>query len=168
MTVRSGRRCCALLKKQDPLGCLARTFLESSRWNSTTCYLTWKASATPRGRLLFRLAPWTQSIDETDSGLLDDTFPTPRSADGDKGVRIPEGYAKERERRGNGVDLPRAVAYPTPQAGANNKAAHGAMSGDFKTKFCEALGIPVTGSLNPQFVEWLMGYEIEWTALGHS
>jgi hypothetical protein len=44
MTVISGRRCCVLLRKQDPLGCLARTFLESSRWNSTTCFLTWKDS----------------------------------------------------------------------------------------------------------------------------
>jgi hypothetical protein len=55
--------------------------------------------------------------------------------------------------------------WPTPQAGANNPAAHNAMSGDFKTKFCERAGIPVTGKLNPVFVEWLMGFPEEWTDL---
>jgi hypothetical protein len=39
------------------------------------------------------------------------------------------------------------------------------MSGDFKTKFCERAGIPVTGKLNPVFVEWLMGFPEEWTDL---
>jgi hypothetical protein len=74
MTVISGRRCCALLRKQDPLSCLAKTFLESSRWNSTTCFLTWKASATPQGRLLFRLVPSMPDTDETGFGYL---VPTP-------------------------------------------------------------------------------------------
>src|SRR5213596_2806436 len=77
MTVRSGLRCSALLAKQDPLGCLAKTFLASSRWNSTTCYLTWKASATPAGRLLFQLVPSMPDTDETDSGL----WHTPTSRD---------------------------------------------------------------------------------------
>ncbi len=35
MTVISGRRCSALSTKQDPLGCLERTLLASSTWNST-------------------------------------------------------------------------------------------------------------------------------------
>lgn len=55
--------------------------------------------------------------------------------------------------------------WPTPQAGNNEPQAHGAMSGDFKKKFCERAGIPMTGQLNPTWVEWLMGYPPEWTAL---
>jgi hypothetical protein len=58
--------------------------------------------------------------------------------------------------------------WPTPQAGANNPAAHNAMSGDFKKRFCERANIPMTGTLNPQFVEWLMGFPIGYTALEHS
>ena len=61
-------------------------------------------------------------------------FPTPRACDGDKGIRTPEGAAKERERRKKGQDLPTVVG----------------------------------GSLNPQWVEWLMGYPLGWTDLGGS
>ncbi len=60
-------------------------------------------------------------------------FPTPRSSDGEKGIRTPEGAAKERERRKNGVDLPTSVG----------------------------------GSLNPNWVEWLMGYPVGWTDLSN-
>lgn len=43
-------------------------------------------------------------------------WPTPRSADADKGVRSLAGAAKERERRKNGVDLPSAAmtSWATP------------------------------------------------------
>ena len=50
-------------------------------------------------------------------------WPTPRAADGEKGTRTPEGHQKERERRGNGVDLPTAAKmWPTPtgQDASNN------------------------------------------------
>jgi hypothetical protein len=56
-------------------------------------------------------------------------WPTPRAADGDKGIRTAEGSARERARRKNGQDLP-------------------TMAG---------------GSLNPTWVEWLMGYRSGWT-----
>lgn len=60
-------------------------------------------------------------------------WPTPRAADGTKGVRTPGGAAAEIARkRLNGVDLPTAVGG---------------------------------GTLNPTWVEWLMGYPAEWTAL---
>ena len=49
------------------------------------------------------------------------SWPTTRSSDADKGVRSPEGAAKERERRKNGADLnsvAQAVGHwPTPMAG---------------------------------------------------
>jgi len=69
--------------------------------------------------------------------------------------------------------LPRVVQrvermWPTPQAGANNPAAHNAMSGDFKERFCERAGIPITGQLNPMWVEWLMGFPLGWTVLDAS
>ncbi len=73
MTATSGRRCVELLHSQDPLGSLAKMLLVSSPWHSTTCLLTWKVSATPRGRLLFRLVPSMPRTAETGSGLL----PTP-------------------------------------------------------------------------------------------
>jgi hypothetical protein len=75
MTVSSGLKCSALCRNSGPVGCSVRTYLASSRWHSTIVLLRWKVSATPRGRLLFRLAPSTPRTDATGCGL----WPTPRS-----------------------------------------------------------------------------------------
>lgn len=175
MTARSGLKCSQLLNELDPLGSLARTFLESSTWNSTVCFLTWKAKATPRGRLLFRLAPSMLDTDETGCGL----WPTVRAADGDKGVRSMAGHAKERERRGNGVDLPTAIKmWPTPTSrdhkdgtaqSCQNVPENGLLGRVIHSREPHQSGqTNQNGSLNPQFVEWLMGYPIEHTALSAS
>jgi hypothetical protein len=76
MTARSGRKCLQLLSDADPLSSLVKTCLESSTWNSTVCFLTWKAKATPAGRLLFQLAPSMPDTDETECGL----WPTPNAS----------------------------------------------------------------------------------------
>ena len=75
MTVTSGRRCAELLKNSSPVGSLARMCLESSIWHSTRCYLSWKTSATPHKRLLFRLAVRTLRTEETGSLF----WPTPKA-----------------------------------------------------------------------------------------
>lgn len=90
-------------------------------------------------------------------------WPTPRSTDGSHGGRVTPRKSRE---GGNLIEAVSARFYPTPQAGANNPAAHHAVSGDFKTKLCEAWGIPTTGQLNPMWVEWLMGFPIGWTDCG--
>lgn len=77
MTVTSGRKCCELYRKYGPLGSLVRMLLESSAWRSTRCYLTWKASATPARRLLFRLVPSMPRTEGTGFRLL----PTIRASD---------------------------------------------------------------------------------------
>ena len=60
-------------------------------------------------------------------------WPTPRAADGTKGIRTPEGAAAMKARgRKNGVDLPTAIGG---------------------------------GTLNPMWVEWLMGYPCGATVL---
>ena len=73
MTVTSGQRCLELYRNSDRLGCLVRMCLESSIWHSTRCLLTWKTSATPDKRLLFRLAVSMPRTSETE--LL--FWPTP-------------------------------------------------------------------------------------------
>jgi DNA (cytosine-5)-methyltransferase 1 len=85
-----------------------------------------------------------------------------------KGELLQPGQKPHDRRTGRPVTTVLADAvkmWPTPQAGANNPAAHNAMSGHFKTKFCERAGIPVTGQLNPTWVEWLMGFPLGWTDL---
>lgn len=70
MTATSGRKCSELYRKSGPLGSLVRTLLVSSAWRSTRCYLTWKASATPAKRLLFRLVPSMPRTEGTELPLL--------------------------------------------------------------------------------------------------
>lgn len=69
MTVTSGQKCLELYKNSSPVGLLAKMLLESSTWRSTRCYLTWKISATPAKRLLFRLVPSMPRTGETDARL---------------------------------------------------------------------------------------------------
>ncbi len=182
MTATSGRKCAELLRSQDRLGCLVRTCLESSTWNSTACFLTWKILATPAGRLLFRLSPSMPDTDETDYGLWptpgaakanNDTnltcsgdgrtkpnklgwavalWPTPTKQDG-------ENNAGPSQWERNTPPLNVAVKmYPTMDVGAAK--GRGQASADNRSR----LG----GSLNPEWVEWLMGYPIGHTDLKDS
>ena len=80
MTAGSEARLCALLKSSGPLGAFSRILLESSRWASTEYLLTWKASATPRGRLRFRLVPSAPRTSGNGSG----SWRSPLGTDGEK------------------------------------------------------------------------------------
>lgn len=117
MTVTSGQKCSGLYKKSDPVGLLVKMLLESSRWRSTKCFLTWKLSATPAKRLLFRLAPSMPRTDETVVPFWPTpTTPRPHDSENTVGKYFPSQKQK---------DLTYAVAmWPTPTArdckGANS------------------------------------------------
>src|SRR5690625_5061401 len=78
MTVTSGQKCLGSSKKSNPIGLLEKMLLTSSTWSSTAHLLTWKASTTPQGRLLFLLRPLGGRIDGIGFSLL----PTPIARDG--------------------------------------------------------------------------------------
>ena len=215
MTVTSGRKCYELLKLSGRTGLLARMSEALFRWKwaSTAVFLTWKISATPSKHLLSVLsvsAPRTdvigaglwptmtvssgaQTAENPTPGQTGGTtlwgaarmWPTPRAVDGEKGTRTPEGHQKERERRGNGVDLPTAAKmWPTPtgQDASNNggprqhernslplnaavmwptpiaQSAKEGMAGNKGNNLQAQAG----GSLNPTWVSWLMGYPLDW------
>jgi hypothetical protein len=189
-TATSGRKCAGLLHSRDPLGLLAKTLLASSRWHSTTCSLTWKPSATPRGRLLFRLVPSMRTIDETVCGSL---VPTPRATDGSKGGRAREkdfGSLAAYVTRDGLLPTPTAQTYGTNQGGAMGRTgkarpsletmarrgmfwATPTVKGDYNRAGLSAasgdgLATQVGGALNPTWVEWLMGFPEGWTALDAS
>ena len=108
MTVTSGRKCLELSRSCGPLGSLERMLLESSAWRSTRCYLTWKVSATPAKRLLFRLVPSTPRTGGTDV----QSWPTPTAADSYTG-RLKSTQQKPGSM--HSVNLSDAVAmFPTP------------------------------------------------------
>jgi hypothetical protein len=112
-------------------------------------------------------------------------YPTPRATDGEKGTRSPQGAEKEIA-RGHGADLPTFIQiFPTPTAHGNyNRKGSSANSGDglatavrmlpSKKPTMNAaggngappLGAAASGSLNPAWVEWLMGFPDGWTDPG--
>lgn len=180
MTVTSGRKWSAALTLSGPLGSLAKMCLESSIWASTKCVLTWKVSATPSGRCVYRLVPSMRRTSGNGSGL----WPTVTAATGGDGQR-PDGFRRllwpEVQRR--------EQLWPTPHANCRTGAGHAAQGGkniqtvvamfptpnardhkdsgpnvDYeklakKSKLAGAAG----GSLNPNWVEALMGYPVGWT-----
>ena len=66
----SGRKCSDLSGNAGPLGLLEKTLLGSSNWAWTKYSLTWRAKATPQGRLIFQLARLAPRTSGSDSGLL--------------------------------------------------------------------------------------------------
>jgi hypothetical protein len=118
-------------------------------------------------------------------------FPTPRATDGKRAARTLEGAEKE-SLRGHGLDLPSAVQiFPTPTVcGNHNRKGSSETSGDglatyvqmLPTPTCNdaknnaspsqtteggrnsnALNVAAGGSLNPDWVEILMGLPRHWT-----
>jgi DNA (cytosine-5)-methyltransferase 1 len=111
-------------------------------------------------------------------------WPTPRATDGEKGSRTDEGAAREALRRSQGFDLGTAVRmWPTPNAGdgiagASNLPHRRQVSlprtvAQWPTPTADRYsglqshGVnAILGSLNPTWVEWLMGFPSGWTDLG--
>jgi hypothetical protein len=181
MTVTSGLKCSALLKKQDPVGCLVKTLLESSTWHSTMCFLNWKAKGTPQGRLYFQLAPSTPRTDETESGSLPtygakpgQRIPTPTASDHIE--RKSTSKEKLNYQTNKSVTLDRFVKmWPTPASRdyKDTGVLRAKVRKDGKNRvdtLGRVVGVEVEhlenpGSLNPMFVEWLMGFPSGWTDL---
>ena len=70
MTAISGQKCSELYWREGPVGCLLRMCLESSKWHSTRCFLTWKMKVMPQKYLLFRLVPSMPRTGGIEFGLL--------------------------------------------------------------------------------------------------
>jgi DNA (cytosine-5)-methyltransferase 1 len=86
-------------------------------------------------------------------------------------------YAKDIKKKGFQVMLPAAVKiWPTPNASDNRD--RGNLSDPAiqrRIKMGKQVGLTMAvkdqkggGTLNPMWVEWLMGYPIGWTDLNHS
>jgi hypothetical protein len=92
-------------------------------------------------------------------------FPTPRATDGEKGSRSAEGSLKELA-RGHGVDLGSSVQiFPTltcNDAKNNNPPSQRTENG----RHSDQLNVVAGGSLNPDWVGWLMGFPAGWTDIG--
>mgnify|MGYP001597366109 CR=1 FL=1 len=160
----SGRKSLELYEKHNRHGSSLRMctafLLSKADWYSSAVWLTWKPLVTKSNRLLFRLAPSAPRTGAIGSGL----WPTPSASE-----HTGPGHAAD-----GGMNLRTAVMLPTPKArdwrsprDKNNGSAK-RNSPDLNVAIHLAEGRPISGSLNPDWVEWLMGFPIGWTALDAS
>jgi hypothetical protein len=147
----------------------ARYDLKSSTWKTHLCLweedLHWSSVTLPnwgmtRSGVLFQHPTLERPISETGAGL----WPTPTLADG-------KGGPGHQGRKG-GLNLRTAVSrpWPTPVASmakGSSPAALTRRSGADRTndRLDHAVMASDGGQLSPEWVEWLMGWPIGWTAL---
>ncbi len=187
MTVISGRKWLALLESYGHAGLLAKmcAALLTNQWGSSAAFLTWKASGIKPSHLLLELAVSMRRTDATESGLLH--TPTakanqmaPSMKSRDPGSWWPTPMARDykdtptQTDRGLGsrddskltirVFREEKKMWPTPTA---NEDACGTPNGKMQKMMGNHPEVRNTGvgTLNPQWVEWLMGFPTGWTDL---
>lgn len=167
----SGRRCLELYEVSGRDGSLPKMLLDILNSVSTKLPHRWKLKASPSGRLLFQLAPLTLPTDEIEFGL----WPTPDIRGfTNEGALIM--LAKKASSRMEFVKMAyRAGAaqkerlWPTPHGFSKDGGRSNGPSGnELGRAVNQSLAQTNSGSLNPQWVEWLMGYPLGWTDLDRS
>ena len=156
-----GLRCLELSESVNPVGSWARTFADllvgRTDWFSKRVALTWKLSGTPSNRLLFQLVPQAmRRTDATEFGLL----PTIRTETGRKSDFKQGGKSMFTALKETGM-----LPTPTAQAERSNASidrGKGNLSDEVATRF--KIG-GKTSQLSPLFVEEMMGFPKNWTAL---
>ena len=195
MTATSGMRCYELFRVVNPPGLLAKMLkgllTSKTAWSSDRCKMIWKDRASKSNVLLFQLVASVHGINETESGLLDAMYPTPAQYE-DR--TLPETIHKMTpERRQMKMSnlasrLRYQTMYPTPntqdgltspsedienwekraekkkkEQGINLHFAlrHAVQKEEQRTAMYPRPG----GKLNPNFVEFLMGYPMNYTQI---
>lgn len=136
---------------------------------------TWPRSGLMRNGIAYRLPPLVPLTAATESG----SWPTPDAMVANDGEDLDNWMArrarvKAQKKNGNGFGMPLAIAarmWPTPVA--RDYKGQGMSRTRRETRppdnLCSAVLVTNgSGALNPTWVEWLMGYPSEWTALDAS
>jgi len=186
MTVTSGRKWLALLQSYGHAGLLAKMSeaLLTNQWGSSAAFLTWRASAIAPSHLLFQLAPSMPPTDATASGLLHTPtaaanqmapsmkerdpgswWPTPTTSEAKSDTH----NVQNRVDKNKQVMLCHAVRlWPTPVAqdykgqGMSRERRETREPDNLCSWTAKHEG---SGALNPEWVEWLMGFPAGWTSL---
>jgi len=169
----SGQSILDLSKNVGQLGLLERMLVDTLNSVSTKLSRTWKVKVTPRGHLVFQLLASVRTTKEKESGSL----PTPTATDFSKTTATYDPKAPSLSGRTLGVfakTYPENNTWPTPTAGLKkhstnkeyweNRIQKGRQN-DTQMAVYKSTG---SGTLNPTWVEWLMGYPLDWTDLNHS
>ena len=145
MNATSGPKCCGSFGNCSPVGCLEKMLLASSVWGSTKRSLTWSRQVTMFGfsyYLLLPLARGTNGNGYSSSVLL----PTPLASDtGDVG---------------KGLDIQISANGSYRKMNKDGKAWTARLSHVVYRMTPTTLEKPY---LNPDWVEWLMGFPRKWT-----
>ena len=183
MNATCGQRCLELSESVSPVGSWARTFagllIGRTDWFSKRVALTWKLLGTPSNRLLFQLVPSTLLTDETEFGLLLKT-PTvmdglvasgkknPKSGDsGTLAQEVMSEYKPTMEKIG-------LLLTPTTSEPVHDlekfkermeKYPNGTTMPNLATQIHGLVTNGKSSQLSPLFVEEMMGFPKNWTAL---
>jgi hypothetical protein len=143
----SGMKCLMLLSKSNRdglLGKMCKALLTLKKaWYSDRCKMTWIVKVSKSNVSLFQLQVSVLGTTETEYGYLPVTYPTPTASDIEGGtapdVQMKNGHFYRENKKGErwGVKLRDAVSIKRKPG----------------------------GRLNPEFVEFLMGYPMGWTEI---
>ena len=183
MNATCGRKCAALLPSCGPVGCLGKMLLASSIWGSTKRSLTWQKRDTLFSHSYFRLAASAHGMSASELLSSRLMFPTPLASDkstckdaANLDVFLSDnGIFRKKNRDGSiwSLSLSAAVYYLTPAAseGYRSTLKPTAFQGKSPSSNLSAQVIhqeqPLSekAALNPDWVEWLMGFPKGWTAV---
>src|SRR5699024_9712840 len=181
MNATCGRRCAALLPNCGPVGCLGKMLLASSIWGSTKRFLTWQKRDTLFSHSYFRLAASAHGMSASELLSSRLMFTTPLASDKSTGrdaanldVYLSDnGIFRKRNKDGTiwSLSLSAAVFYLTPAAseGYRSTLKPAAFRDKSPSSNLSAQVIrqeqPLSekAALNPDWVEWLMGFPQGWT-----
>jgi hypothetical protein len=138
-------------------------------WKTAQCSLlgglesfseTWPQWGLMRDGVCWEQRTLEQTIRGTESGLLPETWPTPRSCSA-MASTITSESAWNPKRNPNLETIVGRVMFPTPTC---HNSKEGAYPAEF-TRKTPTLATHAGGKLNPMWVEWLMGWPLAWTDL---
>ena len=183
MNATCGRKCAALLPNCGPVGCLGKMLLASSIWGSTKRFLTWQKRDTLFSHSYFRLAASAHGMSASELLSSRLMFPTPLASDKGtvKDAQSLDVYLSDngifRKKNKNGaiwsLPLSAAVFYLTPVASDGFRSTLKPSAYDPKKKngnlaaqvIFQENPLSDKAALNPDWVEWLMGFPKGWTEL---
>lgn len=177
-----GLKCAASLQSSSPAGCLAKMLLGSSIWGSTKRFLTWQKRDTLFSHSYFRLAASARGMSASELLSSRLMFPTPLASDkntckdaANLDVYLSDnGIFRKRNKDGSIWSLPlsAAVYYLTPAASEGYRSTLKPEA--FRDKspatnlsaqiIHQEKPLSEKAALNPDWVEWLMGFPQGWTA----
>ena len=177
------------VNQNGSLAKMLKALLTSKKaWYSDRCKLIWKKKVSKSNVLLYQLQASVLGIKEKEFGLSDVMYPTPSASCQMDVVAPPEtvqqnskGWSVTRVGTGTkfGAKLNDVVnkiekMYPTPEAGMHKVDVSDKNYHLRRLKKGKQLGLPgvihlqkkgLGGKLKPNFVEFLMGYPMNWTKI---